>query len=145
MPRGRGPAPRRGVGSSSQGSSRAGSIANASGLAPGSEIAYRVRRGGVPVFEARACARKVAGQPHRFVAFGDGGADTSEQKAVAYQAFLARPDFVMLTGDLVYFKGRITEYLDKFFPIYNAGRPSPRSGAPSCARRSSWSRPATTT
>ena len=104
--------------------------ATVSGLIPGSEFAYRVRRGGVPVFEARARARKAAGQPHRFVAFGDGGADTAEQKAVAYQASLARPDFVMITGDLVYFKGRMAEYLSKFFPIYNAGRASPTSGAP---------------
>jgi hypothetical protein len=51
--------------------------AKIAGLVPGAEFAYRVRRGGVPVFEATALAPKKAGQSHRFAAFGDGGADSS--------------------------------------------------------------------
>jgi predicted MPP superfamily phosphohydrolase len=91
---------------------------------------YRLRRGGVPVFEARARAPGVGAHPHRFVVFGDGGADTAPQRAVAYQAYRARPDFVFLTGDVVYYKGAFSEYLRKFFPIYNSDTASPRAGAP---------------
>jgi 3',5'-cyclic AMP phosphodiesterase CpdA len=98
--------------------------------ASGSPFAYRHRLDGVTVFEARARAPRTEAQPHRFVVFGDGGAGTSGQRAVAYQAFQARPDFVMITGDLVYFKGRFSEYLRKFFPIYNSDRASPSWGAP---------------
>lgn len=104
--------------------------ATVSGLAPGSEFDYRVQDGRGASFEARARAPKGPGQPHRFVVFGDGGADSSEQKAVAHRASLARPDFVMVTGDIVYYKGLMSEYLAKFFPIYNSNRASPGSGAP---------------
>ena len=96
----------------------------------GETFSYRVKRAGVTVFEAEARAPKVAGQPHRFVAFGDGGADSWEQRAVAYQAYRARPDYVFITGDLVYYKGLMSEYLQKFFPIYNADEASPTTGAP---------------
>jgi hypothetical protein len=99
-------------------------------LTPGAEVPYRVWHEDRPVFEATARARKGAGQPHRFAAFGDCGAGSGEQKAVAYQAWLARPDFVMLTGDIVYFKGRIAEYREKFYPIYNGDHAAPKLGAP---------------
>ena len=69
--------------------------------------------------------------PFRFVVFGDCGANTKEQKAVAYQAFRVQPNFVMITGDIVYSRGRISEYREKFWPIYNADGASPSQGAPS--------------
>jgi len=100
------------------------------GETPGCTFGYRVRHGGVPVFEARARIPWTEEHPHRFVVFGDCGADTSEQRAVAYQTALARPDFVLITGDLVYYKGSFSEYLRHFFPIYNSDQASPRTGAP---------------
>src|SRR5262249_6188275 len=48
----------------------------------------------------------------------------------AYQTWLARPDFVLITGDIAYTQGRVVEYLKKFFPAYSRGDPSPGSGAP---------------
>ncbi len=104
--------------------------AKVSGLPRGQAFSYRVRRSGTTVFEAKARIPAAAGQPQRFVAFGDGGADSWEQRAVTYQTFLARPDYVVITGDLVYFKGLMSEYLEKFFPIYNAEEASASAGAP---------------
>lgn len=104
--------------------------ASLTGLQPGETFQYRVVRGDEPVFAADARAPKSAGQPYRFVAFGDCGAGTVEQRRLAYQAFLARPDFVMIPGDIVYETGRITEYRDTFWPVYNADDPSPASGVP---------------
>lgn len=101
-----------------------------SGLAAGEEFSYRLRRGGQPAFEAKGRAPKGPGQAHRFVAFGDGGADSWEQREVAYRASLARPDYVMVTGDIAYYKGLMSDYLDKFFPIYNNDVASPSTGAP---------------
>jgi 3',5'-cyclic AMP phosphodiesterase CpdA len=98
--------------------------------APGGAFGYRVQRGGVPVFEARAHAPWHERHPHRFVVFGDGGADTAAQREVAYQTYQARPDFVLITGDLVYYKGSFSEYLHHFFPIYNSDSAAPASGAP---------------
>ena len=100
------------------------------GLEPGTKFSYRVSLGGKVVFQAEARAPKVAHQAQRFVVFGDCGAGTPEQKAIAYRAFLSRPDYVMIPGDIVYGKGLISEYREKFWPIYNADEPSPGSGVP---------------
>jgi hypothetical protein len=100
------------------------------GLEPGVMFAYRVSRGGKVMFEAEARAPKLARQPQRFVAFGDCGAGTAEQKAIAYRAYLSRPDYVMIPGDIVYGRGLVSEYRDRFWPIYNADEPAPNSGVP---------------
>jgi hypothetical protein len=99
-------------------------------LAPGVEFTYRVRKGKEVVFSAEGRSRKAADQPYRFVAFGDCAAGTPEQKAVAYRAFQLRPDFIMIPGDIVYSRGRISEYRDWFWPVYNADEASPSVGAP---------------
>jgi hypothetical protein len=100
------------------------------GLAPGAEFDYQVLKGGTPLFAARARARKAANQPSRFVVFGDCAANTPGQRAIAYQTYLTHPDFVFITGDIVYSRGRIEEYRTKYWPIYNAEQASPATGAP---------------
>ncbi len=100
------------------------------GLPPGEMFAYRVNKGGEVVFLSEAHAPKSATQRYRFAVFGDCGAGTPEQKPIAYQAFLAKPDFVMIPGDMVYERGRIAEYRDQFWPVYNADEPSPSGGVP---------------
>lgn len=100
------------------------------GLAPGKPFQYRVLRGSDVLFSAQGTARKSADQPYQFVVFGDCGADTKEQRMVAARAFEAKPDFLFITGDIVYTRGRITEYRTKFFPIYNNETSSPAEGAP---------------
>lgn len=104
--------------------------AQLTGLVPGEEFQYRVLKAGKPVFEARAHARKAAGQAYRFALFGDCGAETPSENAIAYQAWLAKPDFIFIPGDIVYSSGRISEYRTKFFPTYNADEPSSANGAP---------------
>jgi hypothetical protein len=100
------------------------------GLAPGGEFAYRVRRGGEVVFAAGGRAPKAADQPYRFVAFGDCASGTPEQKVIAYRTSLLKPDFVMIPGDIVYSRGRVSEYREKYWPVYNADEASPSAGAP---------------
>lgn len=104
--------------------------ATVSSLKPGSEFDYRVLRAGSPVFSAKARARKAANQPYRFVVFGDCGSGSSGERAIAHQAWQAHPDFVFIPGDIVYTRGRIAEYREKYFPIYNADEASPKTGAP---------------
>jgi predicted phosphodiesterase len=104
--------------------------ARLTGLPPGEEFRYRVLQGGKPVFEASGRARKPAGQPFRFVLFGDCGQGTPSENAVAYQAYLAKPDFLFIPGDIVYSSGRISEYRDRFYPTYNADEPAASVGAP---------------
>ena len=99
-------------------------------LVPGEEFDYRVLRSGEPVFESKARARKSATQAQHFVVFGDIAQGTPGQMAVANQVSLVKPDFVFVTGDIVYGSGRISEYRDRFFPVYNAEQPDPTAGGP---------------
>ena len=104
--------------------------AELAGLTPGAEFEYRVLRASKNVFQAKARARKSADQPFTFVAFGDCAAGTPEQRAIAYQAYRQHPDFLFIAGDIVYSRGRIAEYRQKFFPVYNADHASADGGAP---------------
>jgi len=104
--------------------------ARLTGLIPGEEFQYRVLKDGKRVFDATGRARKSARQPFRFALFGDCGQQTPSEFAIAYQAYLAKPDFVFIPGDIVYGSGRITEYRAKFFPYYTAAEPSAKNGAP---------------
>lgn len=100
------------------------------GRAIGREMTYRVIRDGEPVFTATARTRKLPGQPQRFVVIGDCGAGTPEQRLIANQIHNARPDYLVVTGDIVYSRGRISEYRERFYPAYNAAIASPTDGAP---------------
>jgi hypothetical protein len=75
------------------------------GLDKGGSFNYRVRKGGEVVFSAESRAPKGVDQAYRFVAFGDCGANTPDQKAIAYRAFQEKPDFVMIPGDIVCIAG----------------------------------------
>ncbi|MBX9672547.1 MAG: metallophosphoesterase [Candidatus Obscuribacterales bacterium] len=92
------------------------------GLVPGESFDYRLvtMPGNKIVFAASGIARKAADQKARIAIFGDCGANTPGQRKVALQCDRAKPDFVIIPGDVVYRWGLISEYLTKFFPIYNA-------------------------
>lgn len=90
------------------------------GLNAGSTFNYRVLKNNQIVFTSEAKAPVSSSKPYRFVAFGDIGAETTDQKKLAQQAYLANPDFVAVTGDIVYERGLISEYRSKFWNIYNA-------------------------
>jgi hypothetical protein len=100
------------------------------GLEPGQTFSYRIGKDQHVVFEADGRAPRPIAEPQRFVVFGDCGANTTEQKAIAYRTFLSKPDYVMITGDIVYGKGLISEYRTNFWPAYNADTASPSEGAP---------------
>jgi acid phosphatase type 7 len=100
------------------------------GLRLGTTYHYRVRLGEHVIAEGYFTTRKARGKAVRFVAFGDNSYGEIGQRAVAYWAYRARPDFVMNTGDNVYEGGLDNEYQRYFFPIYNADAASPGVGAP---------------
>jgi len=99
-------------------------------LTPGARFEYRILKNGQEVFKSQGMARKSREQPFRFVVFGDMGANSPGQKQVAYQIFNKKPDFIMLAGDIVYVMGLLSEYFEKFFPIYNSDTANPDLGAP---------------
>jgi predicted phosphodiesterase len=104
--------------------------ANLAGLPAGSEFTYQVRKGAEVAFSSTAKARKAAGQPYRFVAVGDIAQGSPAQKAIAARMVLEKPDFVAITGDIVYGRGRVSEYRERFWPVYNADDISPSVGGP---------------
>ncbi len=90
------------------------------GLQPGLEFDYEVSRNGEVVFASRGLARKSASQSYKFAVFGDCGQNNTPQKQVSKQVNQRQPDFIQITGDIVYSRGRISEYREKFYPIYNS-------------------------
>ena len=99
------------------------------GLVPGSLFSYRVWKGDKIVFSSQGQAPKTTDQPYRFITSGDIGAATTDARLLAKQAFLSRPDLLIVPGDIIYENGRISEYDSKFWPIYNADKVSDE-GAP---------------
>ena len=99
-------------------------------LEPGSVFHYRVFKGdrgcllgrsprdqvGRSAVSVRGL-RRLRGGHHRAEATGLAGVPVS------------KPDFVMIPGDIVYEYGLISEYREKFWPVYNADEPS-ESGVP---------------
>ena len=100
-----------------------------SGLVPGSTFSYRVLRSGKAVFSADAKAPKAENQAFRFVVNGDIGAATPDAKLLARESFESHPDLIVIPGDIIYENGRVSEYDEKFWPIYNADQTSDQ-GAP---------------
>jgi hypothetical protein len=100
------------------------------GLALGTRYHYRVSLGARVVAEGYFTTRKPRGAPARFVSFGDNSLGDLSERSIACQAYRARPDFVMNTGDNVYGSGLDHEYAHHFFPVYNADRAAPEVGAP---------------
>jgi len=66
----------------------------------------------------------------RFAVFGDMGTGSKEQAAIAYQIYQQKPQFALLTGDMVYSYGREIEYRARFFPYYLLPIPVKERGAP---------------
>ena len=96
----------------------------------GTEYRYRVRCNGTTIAEGFFTTRQPRGRKIRFAAFGDNAFGEPGERAIAYQAYRAHPDFIMNTGDNVYESGLDTEYTRHFFPVYNADHASPSIGAP---------------
>lgn len=91
---------------------------------------YRLKMNGETLMEGNFTTRKQRGAGVRFAAFGDNSYGEPSERAVAYQAYRARPDFILNTGDNVYESGLDNEYARYFFPVYNAELAGPRTGAP---------------
>jgi hypothetical protein len=91
---------------------------------------YRLSGNHQVIAEGEFTTRKKRGEKVRFVSFGDNANGSEGERAVAYQAYMAHPDFIMNTGDNVYGKGLNSEYIKNFFPVYNANKAEITVGAP---------------
>lgn len=117
-------------GDEEDGEARFNYAATLGSLKLGRQYSYRVSANGQTVLEGFFTTRKPRGTSTRFVAFGDNSFGDICDRAIAFQAYNARPDFVMNTGDNVYDGGLDNEYARYFFPVYNAPIANARVGAP---------------
>jgi hypothetical protein len=100
------------------------------GLSLSTRYDYRVVMNSKTIAEGFFTTRKKRGTKTRFVTFGDNSYGEISDRMIAYQAYQAKPDFIMNTGDNVYEDGLDNEYARFFFPVYNADIAHPRVGAP---------------
>lgn len=124
----------RGRGAARSGDVRMNYTARLEGLRLGTRYRYRVSMDGKPFAEGWLTTRKPRGRKTRFVAFGDNSMGDVSDRANAYQAYLAKPDFVINTGDNVYAQGPDDEYTRFFFPSTTRRRRDRVSARPCCAR-----------
>ena len=100
------------------------------GLTPGIVFRYRVSMDGKAIFQSEGHGPKNASQPQRIILYGDGATGSEHQKAISFRMAEQKPDAIFVLGDIVYGRGRASEYLDHYFSIYNADGADPAQGAP---------------
>jgi hypothetical protein len=93
------------------------------------DYVYRVSLNGETVSTATFKSRTKKAKT-RFAVFGDCGAGTPQQAAIAHQVYSQNPQFVLITGDNVYPDGLARQYQTNFFPYYLKTEPDPAKGAP---------------
>ena len=123
--------PRRSIAWPSREPSRTGSITSRSKIWSRARcFCYRVSNNGQAVFEAGARAPKRPTSPT--ASWSSAIAVPIHPKSVPSPTAPScrKPDFVMITGDIVYGKGLASEYRTKYWPIYNSDEASPSVGAP---------------
>ena len=98
-------------------------------LSPGSSFSYRILKNKKVVFSSEAKSLKANNQAYRFVAFGDIACGSPESKLIAEQVYRTNPDLVVVSGDIVYGRGLVSEYDQNFWSVYNADVASSQ-GAP---------------
>lgn len=101
------------------------------GLPLATEIFYRVAKGPEVVREGSFLTRKPPGAPINFVVMGDTAEGKKDERKIAWQVSLQKPEFIVIVGDIVYSKGKVREYMDHFWREYNdVETAGPTTGAP---------------
>jgi 3',5'-cyclic AMP phosphodiesterase CpdA len=104
--------------------------AEISGINPGATLQFRLLHGQKSIFEGGCVAPKTDAEQQSFAVFGDTGIGSLAQGAIARQVRHAKPDYAVITGDIVYGRGRVSGYLSNWFPVMNASDLGAISGAP---------------
>jgi acid phosphatase type 7 len=104
--------------------------ATLSGLAAGLPFNYDILLDDRVVFSSAAMAPKSAEQPFRIVAFGNPADGSRNLKSLVYRTYELRPDFLMLVGNIVPSQGKMTDYMNRFWPTMNTNQAATTVGAP---------------
>jgi predicted phosphodiesterase len=87
-------------------------------LQPNRRYHYRVVHGDRILAEAVFQTGKTADRSFRFVVFGDSGSGNGRQAHLADLIAKQKPDFILHTGDVVYWDGKDEDYPAKFYVPY---------------------------
>lgn len=94
-----------------------------------SPVAYQVIHHQSTVFSSRIHPLKADGESYTVDVAGDIANGSRDEQLVARRIYASNPDLFVIPGDVVYSYGRSREYLDHFFPVYNADEKT-QSGVP---------------
>ncbi|MBX9939657.1 MAG: metallophosphoesterase [Candidatus Obscuribacterales bacterium] len=94
----------------------------------GAPFRYEVLHKGKVVFAENGRAPPAPAQSWRLAVVGDIGDGSPGSLATAAKLLQSAPNLVLFPGDLVYDRGRFSEYQKHFFPVFNA-QPEATSGA----------------
>src|SRR3989344_2988481 len=87
-------------------------------LRPGTRYAYRISTNGKVLAEKFFYTNKSDSEPFHFAVFGDSGSGDRHQYKVSRQIEKQAPDFILHTGDLIYYSGKDRKYSEQFYHPY---------------------------
>jgi uncharacterized protein (TIGR03437 family) len=87
-------------------------------LEPGTPYSYSVIMDGARVTSDSLGFQTAGSKPFEFLAFGDSGTGSEEQRAIAQRLLQHRAEFILHTGDLVYPAGTYERYDTLYFAYY---------------------------
>ena len=93
------------------------------------DYVYRIFRNGT-LISSQSFRTRTRKPETRFAVFGDCGARSAQQAKISWLVNEQKPDFVLVTGDIVYNNGREQEYRRNFFPYYTAEKADTTVGSP---------------
>jgi hypothetical protein len=89
-------------------------------LPEGVAVPYRVAKAGAIAFSSTINPIKSVEQKYRVDIAGDLANGSSGSRMIARRLYDSHADLIVVPGDIVYQHGTTLEYLDHFFPVYNA-------------------------
>lgn len=91
--------------------------ADLNALNPGSTFQYRISKGDSEIFKGNGQAPSA--RHAKIVVVGDMCDGGKRSRKVARAIAQQKPELLVAAGDIVYNRGRVSEYLSRFFPTYN--------------------------
>lgn len=91
---------------------------------------YRLLWQKAVTFQAKFRSPVSEKDPYRVVVVGDIADGNAASRAIINGIYNADPDLTVIAGDIVYKRGKFSEYMRNFFPVFNCDDASADCGAP---------------
>ena len=97
-------------------------IVHLENLEAGKNFKYIISLSGKIVFQSNANSLAKAGESYKLVVMGDIASGLEASALIAKQVMKESASLVLITGDIVYDRGLLHEYDQRFWPIYNGSK-----------------------